>query len=264
MGPNCRPGDLDIAATPLLSSGTRCGASTSSSHATETRPDRCRCGGDPGAPPGGARGRSEAAELPDRAAALLRAQRLAGGEDRGARREGARGATRGRLDPTAYTRGVGRWQVSFFSDDEVVQRPRRRPQRGHSRAVVRRPGGVEDGARLRGAFGRKLNAPYVWIPLCLLFVAPFFDLRPFRLLHLDLLVMLAFGVPTSSSTAARSARPRSSTRRCSTSWLACWSPGSAGASARVRPCPTCRWWRSPFCSCSSPPFGSASTWPTRT
>ena len=45
-----------------------------------------------------------------------------------------------------------------------------------------------------GAFGRKLNAPYVWIPLCLL-VAPFFDLRrPFRLLHLDLLVMLALGV----------------------------------------------------------------------
>jgi hypothetical protein len=46
-----------------------------------------------------------------------------------------------------------------------------------------------------GAFGRKLNAPYVWLPLCLLFLAPFVDRRrPFRLLHLDLLVMLAFGV----------------------------------------------------------------------
>ena len=46
-----------------------------------------------------------------------------------------------------------------------------------------------------GAFGRKLNAPYVWIPLCLLFLAPFVDpRRPFRLLHLDLLVLLAFGV----------------------------------------------------------------------
>ena len=45
-----------------------------------------------------------------------------------------------------------------------------------------------------GAFGRKLNAPYVWIPLCLLFLLPFVDLRrPFRLLHLDLLVLLAFG-----------------------------------------------------------------------
>ena len=46
-----------------------------------------------------------------------------------------------------------------------------------------------------GAFGRKLNAPYVWIPLCVLFLAPFIDVRrPLRLLHLDLLVLLAFGV----------------------------------------------------------------------
>ena len=46
-----------------------------------------------------------------------------------------------------------------------------------------------------GAFGRKLNAPYVWIPLCVLFLAPFVDpRRPFRLLHLDLLVLLGFGV----------------------------------------------------------------------
>jgi hypothetical protein len=45
-----------------------------------------------------------------------------------------------------------------------------------------------------GAFGRKLNAPYVWIPLCVLFLLPFLDFRrPFRLLHLDLLVLLAFG-----------------------------------------------------------------------
>jgi hypothetical protein len=46
-----------------------------------------------------------------------------------------------------------------------------------------------------GAFGRKANAPYIWLPLCLLFIAPFFDpKRPFRLLHLDLLVLLGFGV----------------------------------------------------------------------
>jgi hypothetical protein len=45
-----------------------------------------------------------------------------------------------------------------------------------------------------GAFGRKLNAPYVWIPLCVLFLLPFVDpRRPFRLLHLDLLVLLGFG-----------------------------------------------------------------------
>ena len=46
-----------------------------------------------------------------------------------------------------------------------------------------------------GAFGRKLNAPYLWLPLCLLFLLPFLDpRRPFRLLHLDLLVLLGFGV----------------------------------------------------------------------
>jgi Glycosyltransferase family 87 len=46
-----------------------------------------------------------------------------------------------------------------------------------------------------GAFGRKLNAPYLWLSLCLLFIVPFLDpKRPFRLLHLDLLVLLSFGV----------------------------------------------------------------------
>jgi hypothetical protein len=46
-----------------------------------------------------------------------------------------------------------------------------------------------------GAFGRKINAPYIWLPLCLLFILPFLDpRRPFRLLHLDLLVLLGFGI----------------------------------------------------------------------
>jgi hypothetical protein len=44
-----------------------------------------------------------------------------------------------------------------------------------------------------GAFGRKVNAWYVWLPLCLLFVAPFLR-PPLRLLHLDLGVLLAFSV----------------------------------------------------------------------
>ena len=46
-----------------------------------------------------------------------------------------------------------------------------------------------------GAFGRRVNAWYVWIPLCVLFVAPFVDRGgPFRLLHLDLLVLVSFSV----------------------------------------------------------------------
>jgi hypothetical protein len=47
----------------------------------------------------------------------------------------------------------------------------------------------------RGDFGRSFNSPWVLVPLGLLFLAPFFDpRRPFRLLHLDLLMLLAFGV----------------------------------------------------------------------
>ena len=46
-----------------------------------------------------------------------------------------------------------------------------------------------------GAIAQKVNAPYVWLPLMLLFIAPFFDpRRPFRLLHLDLGVLLLLGV----------------------------------------------------------------------
>jgi hypothetical protein len=47
----------------------------------------------------------------------------------------------------------------------------------------------------RGAFGRHVNALYIWLPLCALFVVPFFNFRrPFSLLHLDLLVLLSFSV----------------------------------------------------------------------
>jgi hypothetical protein len=46
-----------------------------------------------------------------------------------------------------------------------------------------------------GAFGRHVNALYVWLPLCVLFVLPFIDFRrPFSLLHLDLLVLLSFSI----------------------------------------------------------------------
>jgi hypothetical protein len=101
----------------------------------------------------------------------------------------------GRLDPTAYTKGAGRWQVSFFRDgDEVVQVL----VDDESGAILEQWSGDQVAWTMargyEGAFARKLNVPYIWIPLCLLFLVPFVDLRrPFRLLHLDLLVLLAFG-----------------------------------------------------------------------
>ena len=48
-----------------------------------------------------------------------------------------------------------------------------------------------------GAFGRTLNAPYVWLPLCAFFLLGLLDWRNWRrVVHLDLVVLLAFGVST--------------------------------------------------------------------
>ncbi len=101
----------------------------------------------------------------------------------------------GRLQPTAYTRGPGRWQVSWFAGGREVAQVRVDDGTG---AVLEAWTGHQVAWTMargyEGAFGRKLNAPYVWIPLCVLFLAPFVDpRRPFRLLHLDLLVLLGFG-----------------------------------------------------------------------
>jgi hypothetical protein len=121
----------------------------------------------------------------------LDAERIASRADKvlEARRDGP-------LDPTAYTKGVGRWQVSFFRDGREVVQVQVDDRSG---AVIEQWSGDQVAWSMArgypGAFGRKLNAPYVWIPLCVLFLAPFVDVRrPLRLLHLDLLVLLAFGV----------------------------------------------------------------------
>lgn len=102
-----------------------------------------------------------------------------------------------KLEPTAYMRGPGRWQVSWFDE-----RGRERVQvhvDDRLGAVTEAWSGPKVAWRMargyEGAFGRTFNAPYVWIPLGLLFIAPFVDLRrPFRLLHLDLLVLCSFAV----------------------------------------------------------------------
>ena len=99
------------------------------------------------------------------------------------------------LRPTAYTSGPRRWQVSYFAHREERAQVTIDDRSG---AVVEAWTGPQVRWRMargyEGAFGRKLNAPYVWLPLCLLFLAPFVDpRRPFRLLHLDLIVLLSFG-----------------------------------------------------------------------
>jgi hypothetical protein len=97
----------------------------------------------------------------------------------------------------AYLKGATRWQVSYFS------------KQGKEIGLVYI---ADSGGRVLeqwtgfqiawsmargypGAFGRHVNALYIWIPLCVLFFAPFFDWRkPLRMLHLDLFVLLSFSV----------------------------------------------------------------------
>jgi hypothetical protein len=95
----------------------------------------------------------------------------------------------------AYLKGATRWQVSYFS---------RRGKEIAQAIIADRDGRVLEqwtGFQVAwsmargypGAFGRHVNALYVWLPLCALFFLAFFDWRkPLRLLHLDLLVLLSF------------------------------------------------------------------------
>jgi hypothetical protein len=98
------------------------------------------------------------------------------------------------LYAVAYTNGPGRWQVSYFADKKERAQIQLLDATG---AVYEQWTGPQVAWRMargyEGQFGRKLNAPYIFIPLCLLFLLPFVDpRRPFRLVHLDLLVLLGF------------------------------------------------------------------------
>jgi hypothetical protein len=101
--------------------------------------------------------------------------------------------------PRAFLKGVDRWQISYYDpkqkDKEVAQ------------VIINDASGKVTEAwtgfqvpwtmarGYAGAFGRKANALWVWLPLCVLFFVPFVDRRkPFRMLHLDLLVLLGFSV----------------------------------------------------------------------
>ncbi len=96
----------------------------------------------------------------------------------------------------AFTRGRGLWQVSYYEGGtEVAQVLISDPSgnvleawRDHQ-VETKLARGYED------AVAGNASEAYIWLPLCLVFVLPFLDpRRPFRLLHLDLLVLLAFGV----------------------------------------------------------------------
>ncbi len=98
----------------------------------------------------------------------------------------------------AYLKGPGRWQVSFFSANGSKEIGQVIIADGSGRVLEQWTGFQVAWTMARGypgAFGRHVNALYVWLPMCLLFVLPFLDVRrPFSLLHLDLLVLLSFSI----------------------------------------------------------------------
>jgi Glycosyltransferase family 87/Peptidase propeptide and YPEB domain len=102
------------------------------------------------------------------------------------------------LEPSASRNSsTGLWEVGFFSGDDEVAQVVVDPNTGK---VIESWTGYQVAWRMArgypGAFGRMVNAPYIWLPLCAIFFLGLLDWRrPFRLAHLDLLVVVAgFGL----------------------------------------------------------------------
>jgi hypothetical protein len=90
----------------------------------------------------------------------------------------------------------GNWEVSYFAGDERVALVLVDPATGKVRESWTGYQVAWKMARgYSGAFGHKLNAPYVFLPLCALFLLGLVDWRrPWRIANLDLLVLLGFGL----------------------------------------------------------------------
>ncbi len=98
----------------------------------------------------------------------------------------------------AYLKPAFHWQVSFFSKNGKKEIGQVSIADLSGRVLEQWTGFQVAWTMARGysgAFGRHVNALYIWLPLCVLFLVPFIDFRrPLRLLHLDLLVLLSFSV----------------------------------------------------------------------
>jgi hypothetical protein len=91
---------------------------------------------------------------------------------------------------------AGQWQVAFYSRDQEFVQVIVSAADG---SVLGQYTGLQIAWTMArghaGAFGHHLDALYVWLPLSLLFVAPFLDWRrPWRMINLDLLALSFFSV----------------------------------------------------------------------
>lgn len=108
--------------------------------------------------------------------------------------------------PGTYTKGSGQWQVSWFTRQgkEIIQVY----VDDFTRKVTEAWTGFQVAWSMArgypGSFGHNLNHPWIWLPLCALFLAPFIPLPRRRqgrwswsgwsLLHLDLVILLGFSI----------------------------------------------------------------------
>ena len=90
---------------------------------------------------------------------------------------------------------AGNWEVAYFAAGDQVALVLVDPRSGEVRESWTGHQVLWKMARgYSGAFGHKLNAPYVFLPLCALFLIGLLDWRrPWRVANLDLLVLLGFG-----------------------------------------------------------------------
>lgn len=98
----------------------------------------------------------------------------------------------------AFLRGDRRWQVSTYRlgrgrDQEIVQAY----VDDRTGRVLEVWTGIQVAWSMargyEGAFGRRANAPWVWLPLLALFLLPFLR-PPWRLVHVDVLVLASFSL----------------------------------------------------------------------
>jgi hypothetical protein len=98
----------------------------------------------------------------------------------------------------AYLKLPFHWQVSYFSRNGKKEIGQVIIDDASGRVLEQWTGFQVPWSMARGypgAFGGHVNALYIWLPLCVLFLLPFIDFRrPFSLLHLDLLALLSLSV----------------------------------------------------------------------
>jgi len=89
----------------------------------------------------------------------------------------------------------GNWEVAYFADGDQVALVVVDGESGEARESWTGYQVAWKMARgYSGSFGHALNAPYVFLPLCALFLLGLVDWRrPWRIANFDLLVLLAFG-----------------------------------------------------------------------